>query len=252
MYLGRRPRQPCGVRWTFATPFSPSSTHSSIMHTLLLTLWPGLFSWSMCLLFILYFPTEMRWLRPHASLSITLCVFSAPCLSISFRFPTDPNCQTIDQQFLWGSSLLISPVLERGAVELAAYLPPGTWYSMQNVSRSTLFSFLSLTILPLRFSQPFQSPVSLWDPVIFVLLSRVSLSTVRASTCSCQPLWTPSTSMSGRDILSPSRCALTLEKLPISFCWAQNFLYNFWFSGRLNVVDKLLIKCLRMGKTHNT
>uniref|UniRef100_A0A4W6DT14 Lysosomal alpha-glucosidase n=1 Tax=Lates calcarifer TaxID=8187 RepID=A0A4W6DT14_LATCA len=50
------------------------------------------------------------------------------------EFPSDPNCQTIDQQFLWGSSLLISPVLEQGAVELAAYLPPGTWYSLHNVT----------------------------------------------------------------------------------------------------------------------
>ncbi|GAA6228663.1 lysosomal alpha-glucosidase-like [Lates japonicus] len=48
------------------------------------------------------------------------------------EFPSDPNCQTIDQQFLWGSSLLISPVLEQGAVELAAYLPSGTWYSLHN------------------------------------------------------------------------------------------------------------------------
>uniref|UniRef100_A0A3B4Z5B8 Alpha glucosidase n=1 Tax=Seriola lalandi dorsalis TaxID=1841481 RepID=A0A3B4Z5B8_SERLL len=49
-----------------------------------------------------------------------------------FMFPTDPNCQTIDRQFLWGSSLLISPVLEQGSVELAAYLPPSTWYSLHN------------------------------------------------------------------------------------------------------------------------
>ncbi|XP_034046312.1 lysosomal alpha-glucosidase [Thalassophryne amazonica] len=48
------------------------------------------------------------------------------------EFPADPNCQTIDQQFLWGSSLLISPVLEQGAVEVSAYLPPGTWYSLHN------------------------------------------------------------------------------------------------------------------------
>ncbi|XP_070836948.1 lysosomal alpha-glucosidase isoform X2 [Chaetodon trifascialis] len=48
------------------------------------------------------------------------------------EFPTDPNSQTIDRQFLWGSSLLISPVLEQGAVELAAYLPPGTWYSLHD------------------------------------------------------------------------------------------------------------------------
>lgn len=50
------------------------------------------------------------------------------------RFPSDPVSQTIDGQFLWGSSLLISPVLERGAVEVAAYLPSGTWYSLHNVS----------------------------------------------------------------------------------------------------------------------
>ncbi|XP_036408755.1 lysosomal alpha-glucosidase [Megalops cyprinoides] len=48
------------------------------------------------------------------------------------EFPSDPNCQTIDRQFLWGSSLLVSPVLEQGAVELAAYLPPGTWYSLHD------------------------------------------------------------------------------------------------------------------------
>uniref|UniRef100_A0A3Q2CAI2 Alpha glucosidase n=1 Tax=Cyprinodon variegatus TaxID=28743 RepID=A0A3Q2CAI2_CYPVA len=49
-----------------------------------------------------------------------------------FMFPTDPNCWIKDQQFLWGSSLLISPVLEQGAVELSAYLPAGTWYHLQN------------------------------------------------------------------------------------------------------------------------
>ncbi|XP_037332259.2 lysosomal alpha-glucosidase isoform X1 [Pungitius pungitius] len=48
------------------------------------------------------------------------------------EFPSDDNCRAIDRQFLWGSSLLISPVLERGAVELAAYLPSGTWYSLHN------------------------------------------------------------------------------------------------------------------------
>lgn len=53
-----------------------------------------------------------------------------------FRFPADSNSQSIDRQFLWGSSLLISPVLEQGAVELSAYLPPATWYSLHNVSNS--------------------------------------------------------------------------------------------------------------------
>ncbi|XP_030645548.1 lysosomal alpha-glucosidase [Chanos chanos] len=48
------------------------------------------------------------------------------------EFPFDPHCQTIDRQFLWGSSLLISPVLEQGTVEVAAYLPAGTWYSLHS------------------------------------------------------------------------------------------------------------------------
>lgn len=56
------------------------------------------------------------------------------------RFPSDPVSQTVDGQFLWGSSLLISPVLERGAVEVAAYLPSATWYSLQNVSQVCVFT----------------------------------------------------------------------------------------------------------------
>lgn len=52
--------------------------------------------------------------------------------ALFLEFPSDPNCQTVDRQFLWGSSLLISPVLEQGSVELAAYLPPGTWYSLHD------------------------------------------------------------------------------------------------------------------------
>lgn len=56
-----------------------------------------------------------------------------------YRFPTDLNCKSIDQQFLWGGSLLISPVLKQGAVKVAAYLPLGTWYSLHNVSANTVF-----------------------------------------------------------------------------------------------------------------
>lgn len=69
-------------------------------------------------------------------LNISLSEFSDDLLTEtahSLRFPTDPDCQTIDRQFLWGSSLLISPVLEEGALEVTAYLPPGTWYSLHNV-----------------------------------------------------------------------------------------------------------------------
>uniref|UniRef100_A0A3B4B6N3 Uncharacterized protein n=1 Tax=Periophthalmus magnuspinnatus TaxID=409849 RepID=A0A3B4B6N3_9GOBI len=49
-----------------------------------------------------------------------------------FVFSHDPNCWAIDRQFLWGSALLMSPVLEQGVVEFPAYLPFGTWYSLQD------------------------------------------------------------------------------------------------------------------------
>ncbi|XP_031425272.1 lysosomal alpha-glucosidase isoform X2 [Clupea harengus] len=52
--------------------------------------------------------------------------------ALFLEFPTDSNSRTIDRQFLWGSSLLISPVLEQGTVELSAYLPPGMWYSFHD------------------------------------------------------------------------------------------------------------------------
>ncbi|XP_033827576.2 lysosomal alpha-glucosidase [Periophthalmus magnuspinnatus] len=48
------------------------------------------------------------------------------------EFSHDPNCWAIDRQFLWGSALLMSPVLEQGVVEFPAYLPFGTWYSLQD------------------------------------------------------------------------------------------------------------------------
>ncbi|XP_061557418.1 lysosomal alpha-glucosidase isoform X4 [Phycodurus eques] len=48
------------------------------------------------------------------------------------EFPADPRCRVIDRQFLWGSSVLVSPVLEAGAAEVSAYLPPGTWYSLRS------------------------------------------------------------------------------------------------------------------------
>lgn len=55
------------------------------------------------------------------------------------RFPSDPNSVTIDRQFLWGSSLLVSPVLEPGVVDLAAYLPPAMWYSLNNVNPNLIY-----------------------------------------------------------------------------------------------------------------
>ena len=43
-------------------------------------------------------------------------------------FPNDKTTRSIDEQFMWGSSLMIAPVLEQGATILKAYFPSGYWY----------------------------------------------------------------------------------------------------------------------------
>lgn len=45
-----------------------------------------------------------------------------------FEFPNDSQTYGIDAQFMWGSGLLISPVVTQGASSVSAYLPQGRWY----------------------------------------------------------------------------------------------------------------------------
>lgn len=49
-----------------------------------------------------------------------------------FEFPRDPVCFSLDRQFLVGSWLMISPVLEQGATSVSVYFPPGHWYDFWN------------------------------------------------------------------------------------------------------------------------
>jgi alpha-glucosidase len=48
-----------------------------------------------------------------------------------YNFPDDPNTYQIDQQFMLGRALLISPVLEAGVGEFPAYFPKGRWFSLR-------------------------------------------------------------------------------------------------------------------------
>ncbi|KAK7407538.1 hypothetical protein VNO78_09491 [Psophocarpus tetragonolobus] len=47
-----------------------------------------------------------------------------------FSFPTYTECYGLSTQFLLGSSLMISPVLEQGKTQVKALFPPGSWYSL--------------------------------------------------------------------------------------------------------------------------
>ena len=51
------------------------------------------------------------------------------------EFPNDHSTYRIDEQFLWGSALLISPVVRFGAKSLIAYFPRGYWYDYYSGKR---------------------------------------------------------------------------------------------------------------------
>ncbi|XP_041359340.1 maltase-glucoamylase, intestinal-like [Gigantopelta aegis] len=46
------------------------------------------------------------------------------------EFSTDGRTYSIDRQFLWGSALMVSPILEMGQTKLSYYLPVGRWYNL--------------------------------------------------------------------------------------------------------------------------
>ncbi|NXN29051.1 LYAG glucosidase, partial [Nycticryphes semicollaris] len=45
-----------------------------------------------------------------------------------FEFPRDVTTLGLDKQFLWGWSLLVTPVLEPGVDSVTGYVPRGVWY----------------------------------------------------------------------------------------------------------------------------
>ncbi|XP_061778812.2 lysosomal alpha-glucosidase isoform X1 [Nerophis lumbriciformis] len=47
---------------------------------------------------------------------------------LMFEFPKDVKTYGIEKQFLWGRSLLVTPVLEPGVDFVAGYFPEGLWY----------------------------------------------------------------------------------------------------------------------------
>ncbi|MFC1641458.1 TIM-barrel domain-containing protein [Myxococcota bacterium] len=50
---------------------------------------------------------------------------------LSWHFPKDPMAADIDDQFLWGPSILVAPILSRGTMWRRVYLPAGEWFAFQ-------------------------------------------------------------------------------------------------------------------------
>jgi alpha-glucosidase/alpha-D-xyloside xylohydrolase len=48
--------------------------------------------------------------------------------SLWLSYPSDPKAAAADNEYLWGDSILVAPVLEAGASHRATYLPHGQWW----------------------------------------------------------------------------------------------------------------------------
>ena len=46
--------------------------------------------------------------------------------SLAFEFPQDPATHPIQTQFMWGSSVMVAPVLDQGATQVQVYFPKNT------------------------------------------------------------------------------------------------------------------------------
>ncbi|CAI8605118.1 unnamed protein product [Vicia faba] len=55
-----------------------------------------------------------------------------------FSFPNYVQCYGLSTQFLLGSGLMVSPVLEQGKTEVKALFPPGTWYNLFDLTQVIL------------------------------------------------------------------------------------------------------------------
>jgi alpha-D-xyloside xylohydrolase len=51
--------------------------------------------------------------------------------TLFFDFPTDPTSWRIEDEYLFGSDLLVAPLMEEGSTGRKVYLPPGAWIDYQ-------------------------------------------------------------------------------------------------------------------------
>jgi len=84
-----------------------------------------------------------RWAEFHVRLFPYLFACAHECSATGMpimramllEFPEDPQCWTLSDQYMLGPSLLVAPVLSRGARTRRVYLPAGSWQEFGGVRR---------------------------------------------------------------------------------------------------------------------
>ena len=66
--------------------------------------------------------------------------------SMAHEFPMNSDCLPLDEQFLWGSSLLVAPVIYQGHTRKDLYLPDSErWYNYYTGEEQTTLGFLNIS-----------------------------------------------------------------------------------------------------------
>lgn len=73
---------------------------------------------------------------------------------LSMQFPLDVNTYAESTQFMFGDSLLVTPVVQQGASTVEAYVPAGLWYNLWSGEVVTAEGGLNMT-----FDTPLYSPL---------------------------------------------------------------------------------------------
>ncbi|GAA30540.2 lysosomal alpha-glucosidase [Clonorchis sinensis] len=55
--------------------------------------------------------------------------------ALSFEFPRDTNTHTVKEQFMLGSCILVTPVLDEGRTDVTGYVPAGYWINLSTGRR---------------------------------------------------------------------------------------------------------------------
>jgi alpha-glucosidase/alpha-D-xyloside xylohydrolase len=76
---------------------------------------------------------ELRYrLLPYLYSAVRECTTTGmPILrALWLHYPDDPKAVACGDEYLWGKSILVAPVVERGAASREVYLPAGKWYDL--------------------------------------------------------------------------------------------------------------------------